>query len=141
MADKGYIGPQTDTPDERRITPIKKPSLPTDITHNTAVNKERVQIECFFGRVCMKWAIAGEVYRWDHTHFDLDFENVCLLTNNIIKVNQLTEVDYRFYLNLCNMRYGEQLTKQEKRKLQIQRAKEKRLAKLARTDPYVHPDI
>jgi hypothetical protein len=138
MLDKGYIGPEQDTPDFRRITPTKRPLTPQQIQHNDALNKERVVVECFFGRLTMKWAIMGETYRWDHDHFDLDITNCCLLTNHIIQNNQLVQADYTFYKNMCNMRYGEQLTKEEKRKEQIKRAKENRLAKLALCNPFIN---
>jgi hypothetical protein len=48
-------------------------------------------VECFFGRVLSHWHIVSGIYRWDHANFDLDFANMCLLTNERMKGNQLVE--------------------------------------------------
>ncbi len=86
MGDKAYIGPPTDTPDLRRICPKKGTLLMADRTRNEEINKARVPIECAFGRVLKKWGVARNIYRYDHAHFQTDFENWCLLTNEDIRV-------------------------------------------------------
>jgi hypothetical protein len=76
------------------------------------------------------WAIVGYLYRWDHEHFDIDFENVCLLTNERIRRNQLTQLDYEFYRNLLNARYTRKLEQGEKRKHTVEKAKATKKAKI-----------
>lgn len=85
--DRGYIGPARDTPDLRRITPKKGRNLSVqDLEYNVKVARLRVPIEQFFGRVVNLWAVPRGIYRWDHKHFQTDFENFCLLSNEHIKV-------------------------------------------------------
>jgi hypothetical protein len=79
------------------------------------------------------WGIIRDTYRWNHGHFDMDFENMCLLTNELIKSNLLQE-DYTFYKNIANMRYAEQLQKSEKRKASIEKAKRVKKAKVRNTE-------
>lgn len=86
MADKAYIGPPEDTPDLRRIVPKRGARSVADLEQNRRIALHRVPIEQFFGRVLGLWAVARVTYRWDHPHFDADFTNWCLLTNEHIKV-------------------------------------------------------
>ena len=64
ILDKAYIGPATDTPDLRRITPRKAPQIQAQETYNINVSRQRVPVEQFFGRLCTLWAVASKVYRW-----------------------------------------------------------------------------
>lgn len=64
----------------------------------------------------------------------MDFTNMCLLTNELIKINLLQELDYTFYKNISNLRYSEQLEKQEKHKRSIEKAKQVKKAKVRNTD-------
>lgn len=66
MEDKAYIGPQTDTPDFRRITPVKAPATPQQQQSNTEISRDRVPIEQFFGRLTASWGIIRDIYQWDH---------------------------------------------------------------------------
>ena len=45
LLDKGYIGPATDTPDLRRITPVKAPSTNHQQQTNTAISRDRVPVK------------------------------------------------------------------------------------------------
>lgn len=108
---------------------------------NTTISRERVFVECFFGRVLSLWSIVSSVYRWDHRHFDSDFENVCLLTNEQIKANQLEQLDYTFYTNICNMHYVEQVTREEKRKASFKKAQAVKKAKVRNTVAAINHDV
>ena len=59
--DKGYIGPASDTPHLRRITPVKKAVTHHEQEHNHAVNRIRVPVEQFFGRMWKSWKILRGV--------------------------------------------------------------------------------
>lgn len=97
LCDKAYIGPEADTPNFRRLTPIKPPRTVQDHQHNAAVARFRVPVDQFFGRMWKKWGILRNVYRFDHAHFDSDFDVLCLLTNEGIAVTSLSEEDALFY--------------------------------------------
>ena len=96
LFDKGYIGREGDTPGLRRITPKKNPSTFSNQAENTEKNKIRVPIECFFGRLQKLWKLFRGIYRWDHQHFDFDFDNCVMLTNEHIQRNSLEELDRMF---------------------------------------------
>lgn len=130
ILDKAYIGPAADTPDFRRVTPQKAPRTPQEAQRNVQISRDRVPIECFFGRVCSLWQNVGSLYRWDHSNFDMDFENACLLTNEHIKAHNLAELDQEFFFNLLSLRYAEQMEKIEKRKATLTKSKNVKKAKL-----------
>jgi hypothetical protein len=93
--DRAYVGPATDTPDFRRVTPKKGRSLSiAETRYNTKISVFRVPIEQYFGRLVQLWGVPRGIYRWDHSHFQTDFENFCLLTNENIKVLYLALVIY-----------------------------------------------
>jgi hypothetical protein len=98
LMDKGYTGPESDTPGERRITIMKNATTIGEQKRNEELSQIRVWIECFFGRMQQLFAIMRSVYRWDHRNFDMNFENRALLTNEHIQNNQLTELDRNFCL-------------------------------------------
>ena len=82
-----YIGPAIDTPNFRQITPKKGCNLSlVEQTANTRIAEFRVLVEQFFGRVLQKWVIPRGIYHWYHKHFQMNFENFCMLTNEDIKV-------------------------------------------------------
>lgn len=88
VLDRGYVGPAEDTPDLRRITPKKGRGLTEQqILHNTEIDRFRCPVEQYFGRMLQSWAVPRGKYRWDHNHFQIDFENWCLLTNELIQVS------------------------------------------------------
>lgn len=102
--DKAYIGPDADTPDERRITPKKGHLSQAERARNQNVNRIRVPVEQFFGRLLQSWGFVRGVYRWDHSNFDMDFENACLLTNELIQHNDLQQLDHDFYVKYLSRR-------------------------------------
>lgn len=133
LLDKGYVGPQNDTPDLRRIVPFKAPATHLQQAFNEAQSRDRVHVECFFGRLCNLWGVASGIYRWDHKHFDMDLENLCLLTNEKTQANQLAQLDYDFYQRFLNIRLQEQLARDDKRKQAEERAKHVKRLKLRNT--------
>ena len=104
--DCAYISPKEDTPDFKRLVSKKGRNLSlADLTFNEQVAKFRVSIEQFFGRVVQKWAVPRNIYRWDHKHFQMDFENFCMLTNKDIKVFICNFIfDLKFLYYFCNVK-------------------------------------
>jgi hypothetical protein len=132
LGDRGYIGPAADTPHLRRIVPMKKPALTSDIERNRELEKIRRPIEAFFGRLTNCWSILGTVYEWDQVHFNDDFVIGVLLTNELIQVNELAEQDYEYYRSLLHLRLAEFEAEQQKQQAQYQKYKAKKAARLAR---------
>lgn len=129
MADKGFIGPDLSTPDENRIIPKKGTVTGHDVQRNEEINRLRVPVEHFFGRIYRLFGIQRKVYCWDHAHFDMDFENMCLLANEDIMQNNLSQVDYEFHVKLLSKKAAEYNENLQKRKGQLQRAADKRKLK------------
>jgi hypothetical protein len=71
------------------------------------------------------------VYRWDHTNFDMGFENCALLTNEHIQSNQLTELNRKFSLMVAKEKTDKKERKNEKRKAQLENFKKRKKIKLA----------
>lgn len=118
VADKGYVGPPNNTPNERRVVPIRPARLHHEIDFNNRISQFRVPIEQFFGRVTKLWGIVRQTYRWEHSHFGDDFDICCLLTNHHIMVNRLCGVDSTFYLSYLKYRIENEEKKVEKRTAQ-----------------------
>ena len=138
LADKGYIGPETDTPDFRRVTPIKKNRLSiVDQAFNEEQRKARVPIECFFGRVMKLWGVVENVYRFNHKNFDMDFENACLLTNYHIRDHDLDDEDWKFYHNYLSARIKKQEEKLQKEKMANEQAHVKKKQRLLHVEATV----
>jgi hypothetical protein len=98
MGDKGYVGPAVDTEPIPRIVPSKGKLLTANQqARNAAINKKRVVIEQFFGRLCCLWAIFRNTWRFDRGNFDDDFTIACLLTNEHIQEMALAVEDSIFY--------------------------------------------
>ncbi len=122
ILDKVYGGPQSDTPNLRKIVPLKTPILQSDIENNQVIGKLRVQIECVFGRMQKLWGIFRKVYTLDHDNFDMDFDNCILLTNEDIRNNHpLSEDDRILYQLLTQQRREKREKAIEKRKGQQQK--------------------
>jgi hypothetical protein len=62
LMDKGYVGPEFDTPGERRITITKNPTTIGEQKRNEELSQIRVWIECFFGHMQQLFAIMRGVY-------------------------------------------------------------------------------
>jgi len=139
LADKAYVGPATDTPDLRRLTPKKGRLTVAQRATNDKLNRLRVPIEQFFGRVLQSWTFLHGVYRWDHANFDVDFENACLLTNELIKHRSLEELDSIFYHKYISSRVKNAEDKERKRNEQLQTYARNKRARLMTIDPEIPP--
>jgi hypothetical protein len=104
MADAAYIGPAADTAPIRRVTPLRGNMLAHDARVNQEVARRRNPIEWVVGRLWRSWSILRNVYRWDHAHFDDDYDICCLLTNELVRTTQLEERDYDFFRKVVTQR-------------------------------------
>jgi len=105
------------------------------MAYNQNVARFRVPVEQFFGRVLQLWAVPRNVYRWEHKHLQLDFENFCLLTNTHIKVNTLEGIDFEFYQKLLTLRIKKAEDQSTKQKDSQKRSTEKKKRKLESITP------
>lgn len=138
IADMAYIGPQSDTPNERRIYPVKKPISVADRTHNETLNPARVPVEQFFGRLYKKFGVFCSTYRYDHFTFDIDFDNGCLLINEDIADRALADEDEKFYKQVLTARleaYHRQVAKEKEARARYKRNKRLRSESV---QSYVH---
>lgn len=134
MGDLGFLGPDADTAPIRRVTPTRSNQSVHDARRNTDIARRRNPSEWFFGRLWRSWAILRKVYRWDHAHFDDDYDICCLLTNELIRATQLNEADHDFYMRVITKRRQGREDKERVRKaqqLQYKHTKRARLAGLA----------
>lgn len=138
LMDKEYIGPATDTPGERRVTPIKGAQLTAqDEAANKGKGKARVPVEQYFGRLVMKHGILFGVYKYDHSNFDMDFENCCMLTNEDISASELTLEDGEFYQKFLDARVERWNAAERKRKASRDKYKVGKKQKLEKVQKYV----
>jgi DDE superfamily endonuclease len=138
LADKMYIGPAADTPNIRRITPLKGHNLTTEQkASNKVKSKTRVYVECFFGRMYRKFPMLSGVYKFDHQNFDLDFENACLLINEDITISELALGDGEFYQKFLDERLERYQALEKKRKADYQKQKKNKKARLEKVAKYI----
>ena len=104
ILDKAYIGPRSNTPKLRRITPMKKPVTAAQKASNMIINKERVPVEQFLGRLGAKFVVYRRVYKFDHRHFDSDFAIACYLVNEEVFLTALAEADSKAYNSIQTKR-------------------------------------
>jgi len=102
MGDKGYVGPQDDTHSLTRVTPKRGILSQQDQVRNTSIDRERVAVEQFLGRISRLWTTMARTWRWEHGHFDTDFRIACLLTNEHISTTELDPEDGDFYNQLLH---------------------------------------
>jgi len=100
LGDKGYQG-NVAGQKYTKITPMKIYSTSKNLQESQSENKKkarvRVFVECFFGRIYQNWKLAT-FFKYDLAHFDVDLNNIILLTNeDIISNCQLNSEDYVFY--------------------------------------------
>lgn len=141
LLDRAYVGPASDTPGLRRITPKKRAITATDTEYNMQVDHIRVPVEQFFGRMYQLWAVLRNVYRWDHSNFDTDFDLAVLLTNEQISHTPLQESDREFYLQVSHSKKLKMEAKKRKRITEQRRyiaTKRRRLEQSYGTVPHVH---
>lgn len=100
---------------------IHKENYPTYLEYLKKTESERGMIAADQD---VRWAILGdkayytsndneatvgerrirECYRFDHCYFDEDFDNCVMLTNELIRNNQLNDPDREFYRQFVQMR-------------------------------------
>ncbi|HSN67109.1 MAG TPA: transposase family protein [Fusibacter sp.] len=119
--DKAYIGPATDTPGVRRITPTKNPLTLAQRQANQQVNEDRTPIEQFFGRLCKKFPVYRNTYRYDHKNFDVDFQIACFLVNEDILLTALAKNDIDVYNGVLSKRQKDYDDEKEKESAARQR--------------------
>ena len=117
---KAYTGAPSDTPDLRRIIPKKGHLSAAEHAQSETLKRIRVPVEQFFGRLTRAWGVMQNVYRWDHANFDIDFENACFLTNELIQQNDLATADAVFYRKFLNERVQKATEHEKKRKAQLE---------------------
>jgi hypothetical protein len=131
LLDKGYVGPDSDTPGERRITPKKGRILEfAERQRNEELNRIRVPIEQFFGRFYQLWGLFQRPYKYDYINFDLDSDNCILLTNEHIMRSVLVEADEKFNqqrLEDIKAKYEEVRSKRKAVVLECRRRKKARM--------------
>jgi hypothetical protein len=137
LGDKLYISPSDDTPGERRITPKKKPMTQLDKDNNKLKGKARVPIEQYWGRMYLRNGMFNNVYRYDHSHFDMDFQNARLLTNEDIMISNLALEDGEFYQKMLDERVERFHSEEKKRKASQEKYKTNKKRKLERVQKYV----
>jgi hypothetical protein len=130
ILDKAYVGPRTDTPEIRRITPMKKPVTAAQRASNQVISKERLPNEQFFGRLGAKFVVYRRIYKFDHRHFDSDFAIACYLTNEDILLTALAEEDSKAYNGLLTKRQQDFDAEKVKEKATRLRYKANRQARL-----------
>ena len=96
---------------------IRNPSFQSEINQNSELEKIRVPIECWFGRLKKLWKFAREIYKLDHRTFDEHFEILALLTNEQIKVSSLAEEDEKYYKTYLQIRREQYEAYREKRRI------------------------
>ena len=131
LGDKMYVGPQADTPNIRRLTPIKGAHVSVEQkAENKRRSKARVYVECFFGRLYRKFPMFSGIYKLDHSNFDQDFENACLLINEDISISELALDDGEFYQKLLDERLERYQREEKKRKAEYEKFKKNKKQKL-----------
>ncbi len=129
-ADKGYIG---EVDGITMVTPKKKQRnarlTHQELIYNRDVAKVRIPVEQFFGRLKSCWRILANTYRMDHANFDTDADNCILLTNELIKISNLSDVDLRAYKRNVELRKAEAIQKYERKRKAQQKYKENKKKK------------
>ncbi len=138
IGDKLYIGPAGDTLNERRITPKKGHHLDnTTKKQNKVISVERTPIEQYFGRLLQKFPFFSTIYKLDHSNFDLDFENACLLINEDITISNLALKDGEFYQKFLDARLERFKAEQKKRKETDAKYRKNKRQRLEKVKKYV----
>jgi len=116
--DKGFIGPQRNTPHLRKFCPFKPPKGNEQRQFNEEQKRKRVVVECFFGKMYKAWGLARRAYSFDHKTFDVDIENIIMLTNELIRCREdnLSTTDREFYAAFVESRQSRTETRKRKRK-------------------------
>lgn len=131
--DKGYIGPEEDSPGIRKITFIKQPRTVDENLHNLHLSRVH-NVEHFFGRLKKKWKITSSVYRNSKEYFDHDIDNCILLTNEDIRFRKLIQEDMEYFTATLLNQYHQFQTDTKKRKEQYEKYRNAKKARLSLAD-------
>jgi hypothetical protein len=127
MGDKGYVGPNDDTEPIRRVVPYRGTNLnEAQTTWNANVNRRRVVVEQFLGRMVTLWTVFRTKWRYDHAHFDTDMAIACMLTNHHLENTELHDDDRDMLLRLRIMRRQKKQQKDADRHRSVRASKRKR---------------
>lgn len=126
LGDRGYTGPERDTPTVRRLFIQRNAITQEQQSRNAELAAIRVVVEQWFGRLKKLWKFARTVYKLDHSEFDSHFLILSLLTNEHIRVNNLTEEDRIYYLNLLKEQRERYEQRRRKRHAQAEKYREKK---------------
>jgi hypothetical protein len=128
--DKGYQAADINslvTPHKGRVDTLTRPQL----IFNERLNRARVVVENYFGRLKSRHAIIGSKYRNDHEHYADYFKICCALVNYEIRQcgHGLRREDGDYYRrSLCHQKKNEE-EKEKQRKEKRQQQRENRLRK------------
>lgn len=126
MGDKAYVGPAEDTAPIKRIFPRRGQLLDArEEQDNRAINRRRVLVEQFLGRMLRLWAFLRGTWRWDESHFDDDITIACLLTNEDIANHYLMEEDQDFYEKWISKRRNQSVERERKQRANVKKSKER----------------
>lgn len=127
LLDSGYLGEERDFPLLRRVV------IPR---HSTATGRQKEDhaelsgirscVEIFFGRMHQNFAMIRNVHRWNHEHFDMDFDLCVLLTNELILTTNLEQEDANFLLKSLECKKQAHEERMGKRKASAQRSQSNR---------------
>jgi len=116
VADKGYVGPYTDTPGLRKITPHKPAKLEAQKIENEEIKRIRIWVECFFGRMHMVYPFVRRPYPFSLLNFDSDIDNIILLTNEHIRIRSpVAREERKQYFEFLRQGRAERQLKKQKR--------------------------
>ncbi len=116
-----------------RIVAKKNPQLQSQRDDNREIDRIRVPVEQFFGRMQQLFTLLRNTYTLDHSHFDTDFDNCVFLTNEHIRANHpLAEGDRKFYHTVMQQRLEKYKKVREKRSKQNDQYRERKRARLQR---------
>ncbi|OAF63719.1 hypothetical protein A3Q56_08574 [Intoshia linei] len=78
---ESYLGNSCETPGLRKFA-MNRPSLvkPDEIHYQSELASKRGCVERFFKRLKKSFSIFSQIYRWDHSHFNIDFD-ICVFFN------------------------------------------------------------
>jgi hypothetical protein len=78
----------------------------------------------------MKFSFIRNVYRWSHSHFDMDFLIICCLINESIALGQFNVQEYTMMKAIINKRlklFEEQEEKRKREQALYRKNKKRRL--------------
>lgn len=136
MGDKGYTGPAADTHPLKRIVPFKGALLAEQVAYNADHKALRVVVEQFFGRCAKLFLTVSGKWKWDWSHFDVDYQLACLLANEHIQAHALLDEDRQLWLGLLRLRITRHEEKTQKKRRQVIRSRERTATRLAQLGPY-----